>query len=508
MPDVIDKVMSFISGDDEHISDKDVLLKQLAKEISQNKYAKFYRTRQREADVSLGQYFFDLYKALYPLQSFLNNPANEAKIRHITLEAFLDKPVMDIIKRLSPNEIAERKRNAGPEISKQLKEDLTALAAGFDNPKIAAADKCNNLIASMKQFVAFSFITLLEKFDPEMKEGDFLSIPRFAPIDASILVPDLSKFLSLLPPFEPDDDWKTVFEILKYCKGGVDVIPLLQWNNILLSLNDLKSSRVLELICKLSSGNPIFEIRPVIPHETLSAGFLEQKTSEVREVIANILGSQKQTQVDALVQAVFGPIATTRLSYYNDARGRVLIDKNLDGYVYAPALNHLLTFIQEYHTKEFQELCDIVLIRGKWTKSAASRAMSEGFHSVLDITNEILHLDESLSEDGSEGPRLRSALARVDRDKTQIRYINNIIAGINDEALHLINKAVPSLIVLGKHFKMLFDDYDKKPFELIMNWKELTAASKAPISQRISAAYKRINYFVQLMIMETKETEE
>jgi hypothetical protein len=62
--------------------------------------------------------------------------------------------------------------------------------------------------------------------------------------------------------------------------------------------------------------------------------------------------------------------------------------------------------------------------------------------------------------------------------------------------------------VIGKHFKVLIEDYDKKPFELIMNWKELALYSKLPISQRISAAYKKINYFVQLMIMETQQTEE
>ena len=508
MPDVIEKVISFISGEGEPVSDKDALLKQLAKEISQNKYAKFYRVRQGEADAALGQFFYDLYKTVYPLQNFLKETANEAKIRQITLEAFLDKPVMDIIKRLSPDEIAERKRNVGAEISKQLKEDLVALAVGFDNPKIAAADKCYNLIASMKQFVAFKFSSFLEKFDPEMKEGDFLTQPKFTPVDANILIPEILLFLSLLPSSEPDDDWKTVFEILKYCKGGVDVIPIVQWNNVLISLNDLKQSKILELISKLSTGNPILEIKTVVPHEALSANFLEQKTSEVREVISSIVGSQKQVQVDALVKVVFSSLATTRLSFYSSARGRVLIDKDLDGYIYAPALNHLLAFIQEFLSKEFQELCDILLVRGQWTKNTASRLMSDGFHEVLDITEEIIKLDESLSEDGSNGPRLRAALARVDRDKSQIRYINNIISGINEEALNIINRAVPSLIVLGKHFKMLFDDYDKKPFELIMNWKELTLASKLPISQRIGAAYKRINYFVQLMIMETRQTEE
>ena len=74
MPDVIDKVMSFISRDGENASDKDVLLKQLARDISQNKYAKFYRVRQGEADVSLAQFFFNIYKSVYPLQVFFNDP--------------------------------------------------------------------------------------------------------------------------------------------------------------------------------------------------------------------------------------------------------------------------------------------------------------------------------------------------------------------------------------------------------------------------------------------------
>ena len=72
----------------------------------------------------------------------------------------------------------------------------------------------------------------------------------------------------------------------------------------------------------------------------------------------------------------------------------------------------------------------------------------------------------------------------------------------------MINRTVPSLIIVGKHLKMLMDDSQKKPFELIMNWKELNLASKAPLVQRISAAYKKINYFVQLMILETKPAQE
>ena len=504
MPDVINKVFSFISGDREDGSDKDILLKQLAKEISQNKYAKFYRPKQNEVDPSLGQYFYSLYRAIYPLQTFLKDSSKEAQIKHITLEAFLDKQGLTIVKRLSPEGLAERKKNAGPDLSKQLQEDLAALTAGFDSPRIIAADKCYNLIAAMKQFVSFDFYSLLRKFDPEMKEGDFLTQPGFALIEGEIIVPDLSAFISVVPSFEVEDDWKTVLEILKYCKGGVELIPLAQWRSLLISLHDLKQSQILNLIGKLASANPIWEVKPFIPHETLSGTWLEEKNREVREIISGIAGSQRDAQISALVKAIFGISETVRLSYYTAEKGRILLDKELDGYTYAPALNHLFTFIQDFLNKEIHELCDILLIRGKWTNNSASREMSDSFHKVTGITEEISSLDETFDEDGSNGPRLRAALLRVDRDRSQVRYITSIISTINEEALSLINKAVPSLIVVGKHFKMLLDDCEKKHSELIMNWKELFQFSKLPLPERISTAYKKINYFVQLMILETR----
>jgi hypothetical protein len=51
---------------------------------------------------------------------------------------------------------------------------------------------------------------------------------------------------------------------------------------------------------------------------------------------------------------------------------------------------------------------------------------------------------------------------------------------------------------------MLMEDCQKKPYELIMNWKELALASKIPMAQRLSDDYKKVNYFIQLMLLEAR----
>jgi len=508
MPDdILNKVIHLISRDGD-ASDKDILIKQTVKEVSQNKYARFYRARQFEADPSLGMFFFSVYKIVYPLQVFLKDPVRDARIRQVTLEAFLDKPTMELVKRLSPQEVEARREILGDNFAKELEEDLAALQSGFDSPKIVTADKCYNMITSMRQFALFKFGSLLRKFDSDFKDGDFVSLPKFGPVDINLMMPDLAAFLSVLPAQEKIEDWKTVFEILKYCKGGTDVIPLTQWNSLLVSLNDVRQSRILELLGRIATSNPILEFKAVVPHETLSATWLDQKTAEVREVLNGFAENQRINRIGVLEQEVFGSLATTRLSYYTVDRGRILRDKGLEEYDYAQALNFLLTFIEEFMTKDIYELCDLILVRGQWTNVPASRDMSEAFHKILEMPPEIHELDESLAEAGSNGPRIRGAMLRVDRDKSQARYINSIITGINEEALNIINKAVSSLIVVGKHFKLLLDDSERKSFELIMNWKELVGVLRTPITPRLATAYKRLNFFVQLMGLEIRQGEE
>ena len=509
MPDdnIVNKVISFISGNADGGDDKQMLLKQINKEIQQNKYAKFYRARQEEADPGFAQYFYSIYKIIQPARGFLSDYEITAKIKNITLESFLDRNVLEIIKRLTREAVAERKKTGGPEFSAILEKDLAALTIGFDSPKLAAADKCYNLIMDFSRFVLWDYMAMLRKFDPEVSDNFTIS-PKFTALRSDLIMADIASFCSIIPSLDPKDDWKTAFEILKYCKGGTDLIHPEVWNGLLSNLKDLKQSKILDSIVKLASGNPIWEPKPApLPDEQLSSGWLAEKTAEVRQVIMNIADSQKNAQIASLEKAIFGVNDTTRLIYYTKEKAKILVQKEAVTYIYAPALNHMSAFIQDFITKEMQELSDILLVRGQWTRNTDSIAMSDAYHNILEIMPDITGLDETLSDEGSNGPRIRGALLRIDRDPGQARYLNTIVKTVNEEALNIINRTVPDFVALGKHLQVLMNDCQKKPYELIMNWKELSMISKTPIAQRLSENYKKVNYFVQLMLLETRNDE-
>jgi hypothetical protein len=502
--DIINKVFSLIGGGNEPVSDKDLLLKQTAKELGQNKYAKFYRLKTEEVDPSFAAYLYVIYKAVYPAQAFLKDEAKMKKLKQISFEHTLSPEILEMVWRLSSDAIEDRAKKTAPnELARQLREDFTAVSNTFDEDRMASVNKCYNLITAFSRFVLFDYVSLLQKFDSTLLEGIFTAPLKFTALKGEIVAQDIGNFYTAISSLDPIDDWQPAFAVMKAAKGGTDVFPLAQWNMLLANMKELRRSKILEIMVRLSSKNPIWDGKTLIPDERLIENWFEEKKNDIQERINGIANNQRSAQMNALIMAIFGELDVERLSHYTEKGNRLYAQKDLDGFAYAAGLNYLMAFIQDYVQKDIQEICDLVLIRGQWSSNTASLQMSDGFHGILDMIPAIEELDGSLDEKGVNGPRLRGALLRVDRDKTQIRYIGNIIEEVDEEALELIKNAVQLTIVVGKNMKALADDIPKKPTELIINWKELDVFSKSPIAPRISEAYKKINYFVQLMTLVT-----
>jgi gas vesicle protein len=109
-----------------------------------------------------------------------------------------------------------------------------------------------------------------------------------------------------------------------------------------------------------------------------------------------------------------------------------------------------------------------------------------------------------LADDGPDGSRLKAALLRIDRDKTQARYINSIIDNINESALDMLNTAIQQFTVIGKHLNNLVEDVPKKHPDMIRNWRELNLVSKEPLAQQMTTDYNKIDRFIQLMTLCTQ----
>ncbi|MDR0597204.1 MAG: DUF5312 domain-containing protein [Treponema sp.] len=505
MPDnILGKVVSFIAGSDEPDSDKKILLKQVVKELGQNRHGKFYRLRTEELDPSFAAYINEIYKIAYPACAFVQNTARVNRLPQLTVEVFLPREALELVRRLRPEAVQERVKQLEPqELSRQLKEDLNALRSAFDSSRVAAMNRCYNLITALLQFARFDFLSLLRHFDTSVPEGVTGYVPRFQPAKAADVVDEMGRFRSVIQRLEPGEDWKTALGTLKIAHDGQELFSFNTWNMLLTNLREMKNSNIIELMGQLATRNPIWQVKYETIDEQLAETWLLAKEKEVNTVVDTVLTKQRNSRIEALAVGVFGALSVTKLNNYNREISDACIDIGLNGFAYAAPLNYLMAFIQDFITKEMQELCDILLVRGQWINNSLSLEMSGAVHTITDTVEPIEALDMSLSDTGTYGPRFRGALSRAERDKTQARYVNNIAGELDDKALDLINEAVQGLVVVGKHMKNLLGDSQKAPPEIIINWKELGYFSKLPITQRLTDAYKKINYFVQLMLLQT-----
>jgi hypothetical protein len=504
----LDKLFSLFTSGKDPEAGKKKQLKQLVRELSKNKYSRFYRAKQEEIDGSLGKFFYEIYKTIAPAQVFLQNAAKSSQLKQAAAEAFLDKNLLEIRKRISAESIEERaKTTAIKDLSKQLGTEMTAFSTAFDSSRIEAVDQCYNIILAMVQFVSFDFFFLLKKFNPNIAERNFTTLPKFAPVRGEYLSDELKDFLELSFAIDPGKDWKNALRVLKTYKNGVDVVAADQWNRLLNNLREIQKSNILELMIRHIDKKPQWVSSPKIPDEHIAETYLEAMRAEARTAVEKIVNAKKDAQVTVLVKTIFGSAEIDRAKYYTEKASEIYVKKNFDGFLFAAGINYLKAFLLDHFKKEIRELCDLLLIRGQWTAPVLSRQMSESFHQLMNLADELIAFDETLSENGENGSRLKASIIKADRDKSQARYVTVILKSVNEEAQRLINTAAQALISIGKNLKNLLDDYQKTNRELIMNWKELESASEAPMAQRMADTYKKIYYFIQLMQTLSKNQE-
>ena len=151
---------------------------------------------------------------------------------------------------------------------------------------------------------------------------------------------------------------------------------------------------------------------------------------------------------------------------------------------------------------------DLLLIRGQWSTNIQSQQLSDGYHGLLEVSEQIIQFDDSLADDGDIGARMRNALMRADREKEYVKFVRQLLKDVNDKALTLVNTSALNLITVGRLLKALIDDLAKPHHELMLNWKEIENASTIPLREAMTEAYKKIYYMVQLLQFYAKETKE
>ena len=490
-------IHSIIGGGDPE-ADKRRLLKNISKDLSKSKF-KFYKYSANEVLAAFGKFFYELYKAVSPAQLMFQGIQNPNALKNQVVDFSLNDTQKALLEELSEESIIELSKSMSfKDLNTKIQKNTQTFMSEFDGDRINQIDDLYSQMMAFKAFCSYDFYFLLKKFSAGVKEHDFNVQPKFDAITAQYIAEDLKDFITVAWALPLDSDWTELFKLLKAYKT-VEPIPLPVWKKIVSRLKQVKDSRTIEMIIQLITKDPFYICDVEVLHDHVIDAYLDKMRSQSTNTLKKLQADRKNSQIDSLLQQIFGTTSVSRLKNYTSQMSANLERKNVGSYQYCSPLSYLKAFLVDYVKKDVREYCDLVLIRGQWVTNSLSGEMSNAYHGLLEISDKITELDNSLADDGPVGSKIKTLLPRIGHDHESANIIKTKVKDSNDLARSYMKQAAQELVVVAKNTKALLEDYAKPHGELIINWKELDRSAEHPIKELGVEVYKKIYTFVQLM---------
>lgn len=491
-------LISIVSGAGDKEKEKKKLLKEIAKIVKKSK-PRYYSSKNSSVDPNLARFFFECYTTLGPAQTILSHADSSKALKNIIIEEAFPPEQKALKEKLSEEAIRTQANQTDFKMLLQsIKTDIKTFFANFDISSINQINSDYQSLSVLLDLISFDYFFLLKKFDAALPEAAFSYNPRFETINGSYIIDELKDFLEMLPAVDHQAKWDPILDILRIYRG-VEVISRENLRKLMKQMGQIRKSRILEKIAQLIEEDPFLKIKPRIYKEKIVEAYLSNLKMQTEMIIQKISKEKRTNKIDSLAKKIFGTASVSRLSNYSEKANPLFSKKMIGGYIYITPLNYLKAFLLDYVKKDVRQLADILLIPAKWTNNLPSQQLSEAFHQLLTLSDELMKFDTQLSEDEENGRKIKSLMYKSERDKKAITMLRKMVKEINDQARTLMISSAQQCITLGKVLKLIMDDYSKQHPALIMNWKELQSRSDKNIKEMILAVYKQLYYFVQLM---------
>jgi len=492
------RLLSILDSRSDKEKEKKRLLKQIARSVKKSK-PRYYSSKSGSLDPNLARFFFECYKTFGPAQIILSHADSSKALKSIIIEAAFSPEQNGLRKKLSEEAIrAKADQTDSKTLLQSIKTDIKAFFANFDISKINQINNDYQSLAVLLDLVSFDYFFLLKKFDASLPEAAFSYNPRFEVINGGYIIDELKDFLEILPAIDHQFKWDPILDILRIYRG-VEVISRESLRKLMQQMGQIRKSKIFEKMAQLIEEDPFLKVKRRIYKEKIVEAYLSNLKMQTEMLLQKISREKKTNKIDNLAKKIFGTASVSRLANYSEKANPLFLKKMVGGYTYIIPLNYLKAFLLDYVKKDLRQLTDILLVPARWTDNLPSQQLSEAFHQLMTLSDELMKFDTQLSEDEENGKKIKTLMYKSERDNNATSLLRKMVKEINDQAKALIIHSAQQCITLGKVLKLIMDDYGKQHPALIINWKELQSRSNKNIKEMILAVYRQLYYFVQLM---------
>ncbi len=494
----IERIISFFLGHDTPGEEKKKLLKEIGTLLNKQKQ-KFYNPKKQLALPGLATFFYEFYKLLGPAKNLVQRSQSSAILKSIIIESFISEEQLIIRSNLKEKELRERIEKIGAkEVINEVKDEIINFFSAFDTDKVKIINSTYNMVASFLDFVHFDYYFFLKKFDSQLQEDNFFYNPRFEMINGEYIIEDLKEAYDVILSLDLNANWDAILDTLQTYRN-VEVVSRKGWLKGVKKLSELIKSKLILRIIRYIGKDPYFRAKPVAHREKIVDQYLAKVKTEAELNIQKIIKEKRNFNIEKLTIEVFGTPSVSRMKNYTEKANLMYRKKMLGGFIHVTALNYIKAFLLDYFKSGIRDVVDVMLIKGQWSSNVTSQQLSEALHQVFKVSDKLLEFDDSLSEEGDLGRKIRTIYYKSDRDKTLIPHVRKALKDINDVAKQIIVDTLQNLVTMGKHIKYLLNDFTHKRSEYIINWKIIDNRFDGKLKEKLVEVYKRIYSFLKLI---------
>lgn len=474
-------------------------LKNIAKDFSKTKYHNYYKPASIEIMPQCAKLFYDIYRIISPAQLLFHANQNMNVFKHQIINYSLSEKQVELLSHFDEQKITEVAQSIPLErLKPQLENDLNLFISEFDSKKIAKVENLYKTFVLFKDFCSFDYYVILKKFNSQLQENLFTTVPQFEKINAEYIVDDMKDFCTVAYAITDDTlVWSDLFDFIKSTHSS-EVVGLNTWKKIVAKIRSIQASQAFEYMIQLICRDPDYRSTVQTSLASLTEPYLDKIRQDVNKTLSKVGSQMKQSKASSLSQQIFGPKEIKFINNYVSSANDAFVKKELSTYKYSDALNYLKAFLMEFVKTEIREYYDVIVIRGQWD-THLSAPFSNAYQELLEISDNISKFDDALSETGSNGIKIKTLLPKTAHDGGAQNIINRIINDANEEAKGYVLTSTQNLVTMGRTIKQLLEDYMKPKPSIVANWHELEKYTDKPMKEFSVDVYKRVYLFVQLM---------
>ena len=364
-----------------------------------------------------------------------------------------------------------------------------------------------NTVRHLADFCKFSFITLLQVFDPHFNSAD----PSYAP---SYRILPIEKAASLL------EDLYFVMKGIVINTTSINALSALAQlrgmetaekftvsaiedglKRIVYILNHIITAERLKMLICYAKKDINYVPQAIEYNKSALETFSQLIQARFRSDEQRIKAEMKDEKITNELTELFGETPLLEVAGYSSELNEKLLANSAGAFMWIMPIRILKTFIAEYVTESVRILLNDIVIEGFFNNPTYKSDFSADVYAIHETAESIQAFEENFaSEKKFSTAVIEGYLKDIHSDSSFMKKLEDMINEINLEANKLIAREASNINRVSKHINDLLQDAKKPSSEIIANLKVLMLSSRnKENSALLEEQYPKWQIFFEIM---------